>query len=367
MGVGASGRRTRQGTVAVKEVEHNTAVRAITDTLKGPVAAVFRDLIPAFGDMDGDEFYDSVLGSSDMLHGLMLIFHKRRDAFAHLLVDAQGRPVNDDFVRLRCGRSVHDIVSMIVRTHAKKHFRATLGGDPNNPASKAGKLYQAMNEYLIHEWQVPLVPHYATIPVDKMRELGPMLLDLKTAAQVEEVVALAASRRAEVKPPEATAKPANANSNAAALVAARQKLETMVVETHTREQEFWWETLNDNQVRLALSNPGEGEMRELTAAFCALGDATRGDLLAPLGLSLYQAAVLLGTCYRSLGRAGFTQIFGKPGNAGAVGVFAGKLKAKGVTSRSDVRSLGRQVESVLATMPRPAGSRPAAAVTRAAQ
>lgn len=339
----------------MKDVDHNAAVRMITDTLKGPVAAVFRELIPAFGDMGGEEFYDSVLSSSDMLHGLMLIFNKRRDAFARLLVDGQGRPVHDDFVRLRCGRSVHDIVSMIVRTHAKKHFRATLGGDPNDPASKAGRLYQAMNEYLIHEWQVPLVPQYAALPVDKVREMGPMLLELKTPEAVRAVVEQANARRAEVSLPEISAPPANANSNASAVVEARQKLESMVVENRSREEGFWWETLNDNQVRLALSNPGETQMRELTAAFCQLGDSTRSELLAPLGLSLYQAAVLLGTCYRVLGRAGFAQIFGKPGNSVAVRAFTERLKVKGVNSRADIRSLGRQVEAVVAAMPRPKG------------
>lgn len=333
-------------------MDHNAAVRQITDTLKGPVAAVYRDLVPAFGEMSGDEFYDAVLGSSDMLHGLIMIFHKRRDAFSHLLVDAQGRPVGDDFVRLRCGRSVHDILSMIVRTHAKKHFRATLGGDPNNPDSKAGRLYQAMNEYLIHEWQVPLVPHYAAIPVSKMRELGPMLLDLKTVAQVQEVVAKSTAR-VQLMAPEAPTKPANANTHAAEVVATRAKLETMVVENRSREEDFWWETLNDAQVRQSLGNLNENDMRELTAAFCQLGDATRSELLAPMGLSLYQAAVLLGTCHRTLGRAGFGQIFGKPGNPGAVGAFTAKLKAKGVSSRTDVRSLGRMIEGVLASMPRP--------------
>lgn len=341
----------------MKEVEHNTAVRQITDTLKGPVAAVFRSLVPAFGDMDGAEFYDSVLASSDLLHGLILIFQKRRDAFAHLLVDAQGRPVHDDFVRLKCGRSVHDVIAMIVRTHAKKHFRATLGGDPNDPKSKAGRLYQAMNEYLIHEWQVPLVPHYAGLSAAKMRELGPMLLDLKTAAEVDAVVAQSSARRAEVAPPETQVQPANANALGGGQGAARQPLEDLMVESHSREQDFWWETLNDHQVRQAMGNLTDSDMRELTAAFCQLGEATRAQLLAPLGLSLYQAAVVLGTSYRTLGRAGFTQIFGKPGNAAAVTAFAGKLKARGITSRADVRSMGRQVEGVLSTMPRPSGSR----------
>lgn len=341
----------------MKDVDHNAAVRQITDALKGPVAAVFRDLIPAFGDMDGEEFYDTVLASSELLHGLIQIFQKRRDAFAHLLVDAQGRPVGDDFVRLRCGRSVHDIISMIVRTHAKKHFRKTLGGDPNDPRSKAGRLYQAINEYLIHEWQVPLVPHYAGIPDAKVRELGPMLLDLKTPEQVNEVASRPSARRA--TPAQAAAPAQAANTNAADLMEARRQLESMVMENRSREEDFWWETLSDPAVRQCLGNLSESERRELTAAFCQLGDATRSGLLAPLGLSLHQAAVLLGTCYRTLGRAAFGQIFGRPGSAGAVGAFAGKLKAKGVSSRSDIRSLGRQVEAVLATMPRPAGGRTA--------
>jgi hypothetical protein len=337
----------------VKEVGHNKAVRLITDTLKGPVAAVFRSLVPAFCDLDGDEFYEAVVGSSDLLHGCMLIFRKRRSVFAHLLVDAQGRPVNDDFVALRCGRSVHDIIAMIVRTHAKKHFRAVLGGDPNDPNSKAGKLYLAMNEYLIHEWQVPLVPHYAPMPAAKARELGPMLLDLKTAAEVDEVVAKAGARRAEVAPPSAPVAPANANAGPAD--------ELVVIEDHSRERDFWWETLNDPLVRQAMGSLSEAEMRELTAAFCQLGEATRSELLAPMGLSLYQAAVLLGMCYRTLGRAGFGQIFGKPGSQGAVSAFAGKLRARKVNSGTNLRDLARAVEAVLASMPRPRSAKMAAA------
>lgn len=316
----------------MREIDHNKAVRLITETLKGPVAAVYRSLVPTFGDLKGDDFYDSVLASPDLLHGCLLIFRKRRDAFAHLLVDDKGRAVNDDFVRLKCGRTVHDIIAMIVRTHAKKQFHAHLGGNPNDASSPAGKLYQAMKEYLIHEWQVPLVPHYAKLPVSKMRELGPLLLDIKTAAELPGAMA------------EATPAPVE-----------------VFVASNSREADFWWETINDPQVRQALGNLNERDLRELTAAFCQLGDATRANLLAPLGLSLYQAAVVLGVSYRTMGRAGFAQVFGKPGNANAVAAFHTKLKQKSVSSRTDVRTLARAVDGVLATMPRPAGMRAMAA------
>lgn len=315
----------------MSDIDHNRAVRLITETLKGPVAAVYRSLVPPFGDMNGVLFYDSVLGSSDLLHGCLQIFRKRRDAFAHLLVDRQGRNVSDDFVRLKCGRTVHDIIAMIVRTHAKKHFQTRLGGNPNDAASPAGRLYQAIKEYLIHEWQVPLVRHYATLPVAKVRELGPRLLEFRTAAEFA---------RDETAP---------------------ELDDPMPVASDSREEDFWWETLNDSQVRQALGNLNDRDMRELTAVFCQLGDATRADLLAPLGLSLYQTAALLGVSHRILGRAGFTQIFGRPGNSGAVTAFCAKLRQKNISSRTDVRTLARVVEGVLATTPRPGGLRAMAA------
>lgn len=336
----------RPGGDELSTTDHNNAVRQITDTLKGPVAAIFRELVPALSDLSGQEFYDSVIASPDLLHGCLLIFRKRRAAFAQVLVDARGRVVNDDFVRLSCGRTVHEIISMIVRTHAKQHLRTALGSDPNDPDSRAGKLYQAMNEYLIHEWQIPLVRHYAPLPVAKVRELGPRLLDFTTPEQVQALGGIAPIMLPSPPEPPAIAAPQP------------QPPQPVELEDHSRERDFWWETLNDPQVRTAMGGMADKDIRELTAAFCQLGDETRSQLLAPLGLSLYQAAVLLGTCYRTMGRAAFTQIFGKPGNGRAVAAFTAGLKRKNISSRSDLRLLERETRATLAAMPRPGGRRP---------
>lgn len=344
----------------MSEVDHNKAVKNITEALKGPVADVFRGLIPAFQEMKGDSFYDAVIESPDMLHGCLLIFRKCRDAFSHLLVDAKGREVGDDFVRLRCGRSVHDIIAMIVRTHAKRHFRDSLGGDPNDVSSKSGRLYTAMNEYLIHEWQVPLVAHYAPMPLAKMRELGPALLDLKTAAEVDAVVAAAGGTPIiNGKPVLAIGKPTNP-----AAPPSRPE-EPILVQTNSREADFWWETLNDPMVRNALGSLSDTDKRELTAAFCSISETTRIHLLGDFSLSLFQGAVLLTKCYQGLGRATFAQVFAKPGSPETVKAFAGRLKAKNVSSRMDLNTLARTTESNLSTMgrvaPRPSGPRPPAA------
>lgn len=345
----------------MNEIDHNDAVRRITEALKGPVADVYRGLIPAFREFHGSSFYDSVIESADMLHGCLLIFRKCRDAFSHLLVDDKGREVNDDFVRLRCGRSIHDIIAMIVRTHAKRHFRAALGGDPNDVASKSGRLYAAMNEYLIHEWQVPLVAHYAPLPVTKMRALGPALLDLKTAAEVDAVVAGAgATPIVNGKPVLSIGKP----GTVIALPMPRPPPEPIVVENSSREADFWWETLNDPQVRNALGPLSDTDKRELTAAFCSISEASRNHLLGSFSLSLFQGAVLLSKCYQGLGRATFTQIFGKPGAPDTVQAFSSRLKVKNVSSRMDLNTLARTVEGNLGTLGRLGGTKPTAAATR---
>lgn len=321
------------------KIDHNSAVRQIGDALKGPVAVIFRKLIPALSDLSGQEFYDAVMASSDLLHGCLLIFRKRRDAFAELLVDARGRPVNDDFVALRCGRSVHDIIAMIVRTHAKQHFRTSLGGDPNDPKSRSGRMYQAVNEYLIHEWQIPLVQHYTPIPLARLRELGPGLLDCKTVDALKTLV------------PATTTQPTPSTNPVVARPVAPPIEPPMLLST-SPEHEFWWETVNDTAVRAVLGDMTEADMRDLTATLCQLGQETRNRLLAPLGLSLQQAAVLLGTCHRALGRAAFGQIFGPAGDGTAIAALTDVLMRKAVSSRSDLRTLEREVRASIAVLPR---------------
>lgn len=324
----------------MSEIDHNQAVKSITEALKGPVAEVFRNLVPGFGEFNGAMFYDSVISNPDMLHGCLLIFRKRRDAFSHLLVDSKGRLVNDDFVALRCGRTVHDIIAMIVRTHAKRHFKDALGGDPNDKTSKSGRLYNAMNEYLIHEWQVPLVAHYAPLPAHKMKELGPALLDLKTSAEVDALVAKAGGV------------PVNGKAVPTLPPPSVAKEEPVLVETNSREYDFWWETLNDPQVRNTLGPLHDNDKRELVAAFCSISEASRNELLGGFSLSLFQGAVLLARCYQGLGRATFAQVFGKPGSPDVVKAFAARLKTRNVSSRMDLNTLSRTVDANLANIGR---------------
>lgn len=304
---------------------HNDAVRIINDTLKGRVAEVFRSLVPAFAGTSGEEFYDIVMSNAEMLHGCIAIFERNRQAFRNLLVDARGRPVNDDFVALRCGRSVHDIVAMIVRTHAKRHFKTALGGDPNDPRSKAGAMYQAINEYLIHAWQVPLVPHYAPLPLDKVREMGPRLLDIREA-EILDTIAAAAGRPSTALPVHSPTRP---------------------VAELPPQGSVWWRALNDNEVIKVLGHRPESELRELAAAMDEVNDLVHADLFRRLGLSTNQALVAMVTAYKLLGRPGFMAQFGVPGKPAVVAAVAQRLDKREVGLHTDLKAIPQMMESAL--------------------
>lgn len=311
----------------MSDTDHNRAVRLITQSLRGPVANVFQQLVPNLDSMSGPQIYDTVIGNGELLHGCVLIFLRHQNAFTHLMVDRRGRRISDHRLPLRCGRSVDEIIAMLLRTHAKQHFRSVLGGNPNDRNTPAGRLYIAINDYLLHEWQIPLVPHYAGLPVHEAVALGPSLLNLRTPQQIDQAIPSRSPRR---RPDPAQNLPATPQE---------------------READFWWQTLHEPEVRAALSEIGDFEIRELTKALCRLGDGTRAEFLLPLGLSMPQAAVVLTCCYRRMGRPVFEAVFGRPGKAGAVRGFADQLRARQVSSAMDLPRLAATAEAALATMP----------------
>lgn len=306
---------------------HNDVVRVINDILKSRVATIFRSLIPAFENTSGEEFYDIVMANSEMLHGCISIFQRNRAAFRNLLVDARGRPVNDDFVALRCGRSVHDIIAMIVRTHAKRHFKATLGGDPNDPKSRAGAMYLAINEYLIHDWQVPLVPHYAPLPLAKVQEMGPRLLDIREAEILTSIAGAAAAAASSGLPSHSPRPPATPDL--------------------PQQEQQWWKALNDPTVVKVLGARPESETRELVAALAEINDLVHSDMFARLGLGTNQAAVIMVTAYKLLGRAGFNTQFGIPGKPAVVAAITQRLDKREVGPHTDLKLMPQMMEGAL--------------------
>lgn len=191
------------------------ARREVTRMLKGPVAEKFQSLIPPLAGLADP--YKTVMDSPELLDACFKLFRLKRDVFAEFLVDANANPVTDDDVRLKCGRSVNEIIGMAVRTGMRSFAEAHFG-DPITPPkvksattqasakktptkrrfklinienisglfkrnygqakplppgqTNSGRYYASIKDNLDYEWQVKFFPIYVEIPPHVFDRLG---------------------------------------------------------------------------------------------------------------------------------------------------------------------------------------------------
>ena len=209
------------------------ARREVSRALKGPVAETFRKLLPPLASVP--DAYKAIMESPVLLDGCFKIFRAKRDIFAEFLVDVDGNPVAEDTVRLKCGRSVDEVIGMVVRTgmrsFAESHF-----GDPIDPAkvkakvapvkkppqqspllrlvnvaklaelfkrnhgqdrpppvgqSASGRFYTSIKEHLDFEWQVRFFPIYVEIPAHVFNKLGIGITRMDTEERLQKLAQLA--------------------------------------------------------------------------------------------------------------------------------------------------------------------------------
>ncbi len=198
---------------------HAQIIRQINLTLEGPVAEVMAQLVPELKKLPRRGVLEHVLDNPELLDRCFKAFRSNIEHFRALLVDQQNVPVEQADALLACGRSLEDVVAMVVRTHAKRHFRKRLDGDtrslkagnrPPKPRSESGGglmerlvrlftaaqaapmpqrsrsevLYDAFKEHLLHDWQVPLVQEYSTLSPQLVRRLGKRILDYKVPEDI---------------------------------------------------------------------------------------------------------------------------------------------------------------------------------------
>lgn len=204
------------------------ARREVTRMLKGPVAARFQSLIPPLADTPDP--YKTIMETPELLDASFRLFRMKRDAFAEFLVDAQGAAVTDEAVRLKCGRSVVEIIGMAVRT-GMRSYAETYFGDPISPQkghapgtpaqqkkpglkhrfklinvdkisalfkknygqpkpltagqTHSGRFYASIKDNLDYEWQVKFFPIYVEIPPHVFDRLGTGITRMDTEERLQ--------------------------------------------------------------------------------------------------------------------------------------------------------------------------------------
>lgn len=198
---------------AIAAADDNAKVMSrINGTLRGPVTEIFQDLIPQLRPCTRREAYERIMNNPRLAATCFREFRAQPQLFKTLMVSPEQQPVTSDDQPLSCGRTLAQIIALVVRAIAKRYFRAKLGvlrrvaapkkrslfeiafgmfrpSPPPAPVrrdvTRADALYNAMRDSLLYEWQVVLIPHYVQLPVSLVREMGPRILNYRKADQIQ--------------------------------------------------------------------------------------------------------------------------------------------------------------------------------------
>ncbi|CAA7614265.1 conserved hypothetical protein [Magnetospirillum sp. LM-5] len=350
--------------VGALSVDAGEAVRRVNETLQGSVVEILAPFVPELKNIPRDQAYQRALGDLTLLERCFSAFRAQRAKFSQVLVDAAKMPVTDDGAVLSCGRTLEQVVAMIVRTAAKRHFRARLCPRPQMAESepvglmtkvaamlkvgpcapakpkappaadaaqraRADELYDALKANLLHEWQVPLVPTYADMTPNLARALGPKILELRDPDHLRRIVDDPAEAAALFDVPDAPEPPTAGSKDERArlsdiLAPGGQRLRTEAFNFALRE-----ETLR------SLVKSGR-RMSLMTEALSAVGGGTAKILVAELGLRMDQLALILLVAHEVAGPDTFARVFGHPGDPAMLMRLTQKARQQGISQKTSL-------------------------------
>ncbi|PKU21588.1 hypothetical protein CWS72_25880, partial [Telmatospirillum siberiense] len=217
--------------------ENTRTIGRINGVLRGPVTDVFRQLVPDLRARTRRDAYERIMSSPAVAATCFREFRTKPELFQGLMIGPDAHPVTSDEQMLSCGRTLGQVVTLVVRAVAKRHFRTRLviirkapaaqkaktpglfavifgAFKPPPPArpvvreySRADALYQAMRSHLLFDWQVSLIPHYASLPVSVVTQLGSQILEYREVSEIEALVKAAKTPFPELAFPKEQAAP----------------------------------------------------------------------------------------------------------------------------------------------------------------
>lgn len=363
-------------------VDSSTAIRKVNDTLQGAVVDVLAQLVPELAKLPRERVYERALDDIRLLDRCFRAFRAERGRFGGVLLDGARQPVVDDQTPLYCGRSLEQVVAMIVRTAAKRYFRRKLCPQaaaipvsprqrakaehkglvqriaalfaedcaPAKPAgpqrSRADELYDALKENLLHEWQLPLVPGYAGMTPNLARALGTKLLDIRDLDHLQRVVddPAEAAKLFDISEEEKQGAVASPVESSAGSKDERARLSDILAPGGTRlRTDAFNVALRAPEIR-SLAKDGNSTPR-MAEILSGVGGMPAKLLVAELGLRMDQLAVLLLVAHDTLGADLFARLFGQQGDSAVVMRVTQKARLAGLsqrTSLADCAAFARQ-------------------------
>lgn len=345
------------------------AVRRVNDALQNSVLGILAQFLPELRKLPAERAYQRTLDDIGLLERCFKVFRAQRPKFQAVLVDPSRRPVTDDVTPLSCGRSLEQVVAMIVRTAAKRHFRhrhaphrpqaeaahrrlhqrlVRLFREPLPPATvhapvlrgRADELYDALRANLRHDWQIPMVPTYAEMSPNLARALGEKLLEIKDIEQLRRVVADPEEAAKLFETPEqqqaAAARPPRRDE--------RARLSDVLSDGGGLRVEAFAAVLQRPQLRAQLRPRPAGA--PISQPLRETGTMAAKLLVAELGLRLDQLATILLVAHETIGAEAFARFFGPNADAAVVMRMTQRARQAGLNQGSDLPACGDFVRAL---------------------
>jgi hypothetical protein len=321
----------------IRQIPEFKPVDTVRTMLRRDVADILHDHLPALRLVARDKVYDHVMDDPSLLHQAFLLFRARPELFKDVVITPQRLFPSSDGEVLWCGRTLSEIIALVVRACARRYFRKRLSGPKPRPLpmpkvglfkgiaislglatppkrpkvkrypSAAERLYTALRDFLRFEWQVPLIPAYASLSPQLVTSLGEKLLDFRDPLKLQVLA-------------DHTAENALVDGKVPLLLDTAQRL--MLPNTDNINAEVLWSVCQ--KMRMAALFPGYdvGEMRKAVSLVAATGPAAIRHLMPVLGDDVRKFTLYLFTAYGKFGPTRYRQVLGMDGQSWVVEAMA---------------------------------------------
>ncbi|MGE5516301.1 MAG: hypothetical protein ACM31D_10830 [Bacteroidota bacterium] len=323
----------------IRQVPELKPVDTVRTVLRRDIADILRANLPALSMVPRDKVYDRVMDDPNLLHQGFQLFRARPELFKNVVITPERLFPASDGDALWCGRTLAEIIALVVRACARRYFKKRLSGPkprplpmpkvgmfksiaislglaeaPKPPKRKrwltpAEKLYTALRDLLRFEWQVPLIPAYAALSPQLVTSMGERLLDMRDPLKLQVLS-------------DYTAETALVDGKVPLLLDAAQR---MLTPSEDINAEVLWSVCQKMRISALFPGYDIGEMRKAVSLVAASNRAAIKFLLPVLGDDIRKFTLYLFTAYDTLGPARYRQVLGSGGQTWVVEAMAQRV------------------------------------------
>jgi len=316
----------------------DAAIEAIRLSLRTDVVDVLRNEITTLRSLPRNTAYETIMNQPTVLDACFRLMREKPQLFKMVTADGAKPPTISDEAMLHCGRTMGEVITLVVRAAARRYFRARLGQHRRRviapkvslmrrvalalnlqpatatkrtavPDTPADRLYAAMRDYLQFDWQAVLIPHYTPMTPQLVNKLGARLLDIREPAELKALAG--ANDTGDGRPP-------------LLLDGARRMI---AAGGNSIDPEILWQVCQQMDLGRLYPNRDATAIRRAVAQAAATDDECVALMLPVLGSDIRRFTAFLMIAHASMGEQRFRQVLGRGGQLWVVRRWMDRLAA----------------------------------------